>query len=92
MSQDSSNYEIILSPQARRALNSLPLNIQQRIDAKILALAENPRPPGVKALQGVRGLLRLRVGEYRVIYRVEDTRLLVIVVQVGHRRNIYRRR
>lgn len=62
MAEDS-NYEVILSPQAQRALKKLPASIQQRIDAKILALAENPRPPGVKALQGYEGLLRLRVGD-----------------------------
>ncbi len=50
MPQDSSNYQIILSPQARRALKALPLIIQQRINVKILELAENPRPPGVEAV------------------------------------------
>ncbi|WP_017717897.1 type II toxin-antitoxin system RelE family toxin [Kamptonema formosum] len=89
MPQDSS-YQIFFSPQARRALNALPQNQRSRINAKIQALAENPRPPGVKALQGYPGLLRIRAGEYRVIYRIEDDRLLVAVVRVGHRREIYR--
>lgn len=91
MPEEDSNYQIIFSPQARRSLRKLPPSIQQRVNDNILALAENPRPSGVKALQGYRGLLRLRVGEYRVIYRVEDRQLIVVVVQVGHRRDIYRR-
>ena len=91
MPQDS-NYEVILSPQAQRALNVLPPDIQLRIDAKILALAENPRLPGVKALQGYKGLLRIRVGNYRVTYQVDDTLFLVTIVQIGHRRDVYRRR
>ncbi len=92
MPEEDSSYQIIFSPQARRSLRKLPPNTQQRVNDNILALAENPRPPGVKALQGSRGLLRLRVGDYRVIYRIEDRQLIVVVVQVGHRRDIYRQR
>ncbi|MEC4985111.1 MAG: type II toxin-antitoxin system RelE/ParE family toxin [Oscillatoria sp. PMC 1068.18] len=90
MSEDR-NYQIIFSPQARKAFQKLPQKVQQRLDAKIILLAENPRPPGVVALQGSLGILRLRVGNYRVIYQVEDERLLVIVIKVAHRRDVYRR-
>ena len=72
-------------------MQSLPRDIRERIREKIDSLAENPRPHGVKALQGSqKGHLRLRVGEYRIVYRVEDDRLLVLVVAVGHRREVYR--
>jgi mRNA-degrading endonuclease RelE of RelBE toxin-antitoxin system len=57
-----------------------------------LQLAEEPRPAGVKALQGLPGLLRLRVGAYRVLYQVHDDQLLVLVLTLGHRRDVYRQR
>ena len=91
MPQDS-NYEVILSPQAQRALNALPPDTQLRIDAKIIALAESPRPLGVKALRGFKGILRIRVGNYRVTYQVDDALFIVTVVQIGHRRDVYRKR
>ena len=87
---EDSIYQIVISPIAKRALKKLSLNIRQRLDNAILTLSQNPRPPGVKALQGSKGLLRLRVGKYRIIYKVEDERLMVIVIQVGHRREVYR--
>ncbi|MBO1351294.1 MAG: type II toxin-antitoxin system RelE/ParE family toxin [Hormoscilla sp. GUM202] len=90
---EDNNYSIIFSSQARRSLRSLPSNIRQRINAQIMALAEDPRPPGTRAMQGYsRGLLRLRVGDYRVIYRVDDDQIMVVIVKVGHRSKIYRRR
>jgi mRNA interferase RelE/StbE len=60
------------------------------VDARILALAEDPRPPASKKLEGVGDLYRIRSGDYRVIYQVEDARLVVIVVDVGNRRDIDR--
>lgn len=86
------SYQIVLSPAARKALERLPPQIQNQIATKIFALAENPRPPGVKALQGAKENLRLRVGKYRIIYQVEDNSLSVRIVKIGHRSEIYRRR
>ena len=54
------------------------------------ALAADPRPPGAKALVGIVGVLRIRVGAYRVLYEVQDDHLVVLVIDVGHRREIYR--
>lgn len=54
------------------------------------ALSENPRPPGTEALKGEEGLLRLRVGAYRIIYRIKEARLVVLVMRVGHRKDVYR--
>ncbi len=62
--------------------------MQRRIDA----LATNPRPRGVQKLKGDEQFLRLRVGDYRLIYVVEDDRLLILVVKIGHRRDVYRHR
>ncbi len=83
-------YRLEILPTAQRELASLPLKDRKRIDERILALAQNPRPPIAKALRGHKGLFRLRAGKYRVIYQVRQEALLVIIVKVGHRREIYR--
>ena len=78
-------------PSAKKALASLPKPDQIRIDQRILALAENPRPNGAIPLKGTnRSLWRMRVGDYRVLYRIEDERLTVIVIDIGNRRDVYR--
>ena len=86
------SYRILLSPAAQKALERLPLDIQNRLAGKISALAENPRPLGTKTLKGTKGDLRLRVGDYRIVYRIEDERLLIRVVKIGHRSEVYRQR
>jgi mRNA interferase RelE/StbE len=60
------------------------------VDAAILGLADAPRPLGHRKLQGKEGFLRIRVGSYRVVYQVEDEVLVVVVVRIGHSREIYR--
>jgi mRNA interferase RelE/StbE len=87
----TARYTVTILPAALRTIQSLPRNLRERIRDKIDSLAENPRPHGIKSLQGSqKGHLRLRVGDYRILYRVEDDRLLVLVVAVGHRREVYR--
>lgn len=79
---------------ARRAvkfLAGLPRQEQQRVRAAIDLLAENPRPPGCTKLTGEEDAYRVRVGVYRILYEIRDDRLLVHVVRIGHRRDIYRR-
>jgi mRNA interferase RelE/StbE len=83
-------YEIVLTRAAERGLGSLPKADLRRVDAKILGLAEVPRPPGAKKLEGVGNLYRIRSGDYRIVYQIEEARLVVVVVDVGHRRDIYR--
>ncbi len=83
-------YHITILPSAGRQIAALPRQIQHRIQSKIDSLAEVPRPPGAKALHGTKGYIRLRVGEFRIIYRVEDKRLLILIVSVAHRREAYR--
>jgi mRNA interferase RelE/StbE len=85
-------YAVSILPVALRQLRALDASARARIRARIDALGQDPRPHGVKALQGDPGTLRLRVGDYRVLYRVEDERLVVLVVTVAHRREAYRRR
>jgi len=87
----TARYTVTIIPSALRSIQSLSPSLREQIRTKIDLLAENPRPCGIKALQGgQKGYLRLRVGDYRVIYRVQDDRLLVLVVAVGHRREVYR--
>ncbi len=83
-------YRIEFKPSAARRLGKLPEQVQKRIAIKVNALANNPRPPGVEKLSGVESLYRIRVGDYRIIYEIQDEVLVVLVVKVGHRGEIYR--
>ena len=83
-------YRLEILPTAQRELASLPLKDRKKVDERIHSLAVEPRPPGAKALRGHKGLFRLRVGRYRVIYQVRDDVLVVLIVKVGHRRDVYR--
>jgi mRNA interferase RelE/StbE len=82
-------YSIEFKPSAQRQLARLHQAIVPRLQAKIDALAENPRPNGYKKLQGFQNRYRIRVGEYRVIYEIHDEILLVLIVKVGPRGDIY---
>ena len=82
-------YRIELRPAAVRALAQLNPVAQRRVQGVIALLAQNPRPPAAIALRGRPGL-RVRVGDYRVIYTVEDSILLVLEMTIGHRRDVYR--
>jgi mRNA interferase RelE/StbE len=83
-------YRIEVTRDALRALAKLDKPVRRRVQVAIDGLGQNYRPSGVIALQGLRGAYRLRVGNYRVIYTVDDNRLVVLVVELGHRREIYR--
>jgi mRNA interferase RelE/StbE len=83
-----SAYRIELRPAAVRALHKLDPQVRRRVQGAIALLAQDPRPPGARALQGRPGL-RVRVGDYRIIYTIEEDVLLVVVVRLGHRRDIY---
>lgn len=83
-------YRVVLKPSAAKELRGLPLGILKRIDSTLLALQEDPRPPGVVKLGSLDDLYRIRVGDYRIVYRVEDQRLVILVVRIRHRREAYR--
>ena len=84
-------YHVDIARRAVKALAALPRREQQRIRAAIDLLADNPRPPGCVAMTGEAHAYRVRVGNYRIIYEVLDDRLVVQVVRVGHRRDVYRK-
>ncbi|HKS95532.1 MAG TPA: type II toxin-antitoxin system RelE/ParE family toxin [Terriglobia bacterium] len=82
--------QVAILPSALRQLAALPQPDQRRIRRKIDALASEPRPTGAKRLQSEHELLRLRCGNYRIIYTIERDRPMVLVVKIGHRREVYR--
>jgi mRNA interferase RelE/StbE len=83
-------YTVELTARAARDLRAIPRPDQVRIARRLDGLAENPRPYGVRKLEGEEDLSRIRVGDFRVIYTVLDRRLVVLVIRVGHRRDVYR--
>jgi len=82
-------YQVILQRSAEKELDALEKPVHKRIAARLLALEEDPRPAGVKKLQG-QEIYRLRVGDYRVLYTIDDKSKQVTVAAVGHRREAYR--
>jgi mRNA interferase RelE/StbE len=82
-------YRIVVTSAARRAINHLEVSIKTRILARIDTLASNPRPPGAIKLEGQQSY-RVRVGDYRIVYMVEDEIVTVTIIRVGHRREVYR--
>jgi mRNA interferase RelE/StbE len=83
-------YRVELTPAAQRDLRSLDRPMLRRIDAKIQSLAEEPRPHGVEKLAGESDVYRIRVGDYRILYQIDDTVVIVLIVRVRHRRDVYR--
>lgn len=83
------SYSIGFASSARQALRRLEAKVRVRIAERIEALEDDPRPPGCKKMAGA-DLWRIRIGDYRVVYSIEDAQLIVLVVRVGHRREIYR--
>lgn len=82
-------YAVLVRSSARRELIRLPAAVAALIDARILALAASPRPSGCRKLAGGEGW-RIRVGDYRVVYEIDDAAASVTIVRVGHRREVYR--
>ena len=82
-------YEIEVSQTAERQLRKLPRDDQQRLARAILTLAVDPFPRGTRKLSGYDDVYRIRVGSYRVLYSVSTTSLIVIVLKVGHRKDVY---
>ena len=81
-------YRIELRPAAMRALKKLDPDSRPRVQGAIALLAQDPRPPASRPLRGRPGY-RVRVGEYRIVYTVADDVLLIVVLTLGHRRDVY---
>jgi mRNA interferase RelE/StbE len=85
------SYTVEYEPRAIRELGKLDRVAARRVKASVDGLAENPRPAGSKPLVGYPRFLRVRVGDYRVIYTIEEARVTVLVIHIAHRREVYRR-
>ncbi len=85
------SHRVILAPAAARQPRQFDPQVRRRVQAAIELLAGDPRPPAATRLVGGAGEWRVRTGDYRIVYEIEDDRLLVLVVSVGHRREIYQR-
>ncbi len=85
-----SRYRIEFLKTAKKELAKLPKQIQRRIAIKIDSLLLDPYPPDSQKLKSGDGLFRIRVGNYRVLYRLEDDQLVILVIKIGHRRDVYK--
>ena len=83
------NFSLDIKQSALKELDALDDTLFSRIDRKILALADNPRPLGCKKLRGYKDLWRIRIGDYRVIYLIDTAAKAVTIMHVAHRREIY---
>jgi len=83
------NYQVRYTPHAERQLQGLPQSVQPRIEAAVSALAHDPQPPGCRKMRGRPGAWRIRVGDYRVIYEVDEVAQTVLVTDIGRRDSIY---
>ena len=83
------SYSVQIAPAAWRQLMNLDEKMQGRVDDAIYALSSEPRPSGCKKLRGQQNTYRVRVGNFRVIYDIEDDVLKILVVEIGNRRDVY---
>ncbi len=83
-------YHIEYKSGVKKDIRRVPPRELDRIVQKITALAENPRPAGYTKITGSSNLYRIRHGDYRIVYSIHDDRLVVLVVKIGHRREVYR--
>ncbi len=84
------SYKLLIKPSASKELEALPKKDRVRVIAEIAGLAENPRPHGTEKLSG-EDKYRLRQGDYRVLYSIQDSSATITIVKIGHRREVYRR-
>ncbi len=84
------SYRLSIPRSVNKRMERLPVEVYDRVDSAILALADDPRPPGCARLRG-REDWRVRVGDYRIVYGIDDERRLVEILNVAHRRDVYRR-
>ena len=84
-------YRVEWWPRARKAFLALDKPVRRRIGAAVDALAGDPRPAGARMIIGAHGVLRIRVGDYRVLYSIDEDQLIILVLDAGHRSEIYGR-
>ena len=83
-------YTVIISRASQKVINRLDGDMHARIIRKLETIEDNPRPMGIEKLTGPDNLYRVRVGDWRIVYAIQDRNLVVLVVKVAHRREVYR--
>jgi mRNA interferase RelE/StbE len=83
-------YRVEIRDSARKTLRAFERDVRRQLGLAIDEIGENPRRPGVEALQGEKGLYRYRSGSYRIIFSIRDDELVVLIVDVDHRKQVYR--
>ena len=83
------SYRLLIKPSAVKELEAVPAKDRRRLVARLRRLSTDPRPPGCEKLSG-HDLFRIRQGDYRVLYSIEDQALVILVIKVGHRGAVYR--
>jgi mRNA interferase RelE/StbE len=86
------SYQVGIAPAAQRDVKRLPPEVVRKVDAAILELEQTPRPHGCTKLEGSEHEYRVRVGDYRVLYVIDDKAKFVTIAHVRHRRDVYRKR
>jgi len=84
-------FKIFLERSAEKSLKNLPLNIVQRIIPHIQSLKNDPKPVGCRKIVGTENDYRIRIGDYRVVYEIDDAHRRINIMAVGHRKDVYRR-
>jgi mRNA interferase RelE/StbE len=85
-------YQVVVPKTVRKQIDALPADMFDRAEEVIRDLAEDPRPDGVVKMKGSDKTYRIRIGNYRIVYEIYDKRLVVLILQCKHRREVYRRR
>ena len=84
------SYAVFITRKAQKELESVPSPLCDRIEHEIQGLSDNPRPPGCRKLHGAERHWRLRVGDYRFLYEIDDSSKTLTVFKIGHRSDVYR--
>ncbi len=84
------SYRLIIKPSAEKELDHLPRNVVKRVVDRLADLPDNPRPAGVVKLAGSKNTYRVRIGDYRIVYQVDDAGQSIFVTIIAHRREVYR--
>lgn len=86
-------YTIDFAPRTEQQLNLIPKDLRKLIFDRIEKLRTNPRPEGVEPLQGIeKGLFRIRQGNYRIVYSIQDQKLLILILRIVHRKEVYKKK
>lgn len=87
--ESKKSYQLIIKEKAIKQLSKIPKKFAEKIDELIQSLIQNPRPTGCKKLQGYDNVYRVRYTDYRVLYSVEDKKLIIEIIQIGNRKEVY---